>query len=490
MRQSQYYTPGVDVWADQVLDDENDNEDEDYGTTKTMPSGLLTPATTLSDCAHSETFTQAAVRAWEARTHDDLEDTTSIKSGAPSIPQRTIKSRIPDGLEEMIRSRSSVTSSQQPRSRSPSPLRTSDFDSAHQHGMSTTESAQYQKLKKQLVTISIIPIFAFIAVALIGWWMIPVDGGKPGPIDAFVASQDDWVHVTNLVTEYDRLPLEIKGGESRMTDLMISVKYSELPGKDLLVKDMQQCVTVAERVVDNLIDWNSLAGDTVDRIQNMNYHALTAYRGLQSMASWAVIPAPAAGDIGVIATIQHVGHALSLAVVGDKEKKGEMLQKLFIQEADRAKDQLADLKLSGTALAHDLSLLAYHLKSIATTARAEQAQLNAEMRELLSGIWGYLGFNDYAVASLGTQADMLALMAEATMQGNGYIGEVMGKIRKIDKDFTKLYKALEESKWSQAGTMSLRLDNIQSAIDKLDHARRSSTSRLQGRQYMALRLEM
>ncbi|KAK0706197.1 hypothetical protein B0T26DRAFT_679913 [Lasiosphaeria miniovina] len=103
--------------------------------------------------------------------------------------------------------------------------------------------------------------------------MIPPRRENPNdPIDALVASQDDWVSATDLVTEYDYLPLQIKGGEAKMTDLMIA--------------------------------------------------------------------------------------------------------------------------------------------NIAEIARSEEAQLKAEVKELLSGVWGFLGFNDYAAEELNTQATLLVLTAE------------------------------------------------------------------------------
>ncbi len=73
-------------------------------------------------------------------------------------------------------------------------------------------------------------------------------------------------------------------------------------------------------------------------------------------------------------------------------------------------------------------------------ARSEQAQLRAEVKELLSGIWGHLGFNDYASADLSIQAHALGLMADAMMQDNGYMNEVMTKIRKAGERLLKVVR--------------------------------------------------
>ena len=123
-------------------------------------------------------------------------------------------------------------------------------------------------------------------------------------------------------------------------------------------------------------------------------------------------------------------------------------------------------------------------------ARSEQAQLRAEVKELLSGIWGHLGFNDYASADLSIQAHALGLMADAMMQGNGYMNEVMTKIRKLDIDFGKLYEALSESRCDEAGPMTLRLDNIQVAIDRMDMTRKPLMVALQSERYGALRQQL
>ncbi|KAH6999347.1 hypothetical protein EDB80DRAFT_780114 [Ilyonectria destructans] len=332
-----------------------------------------------------------------------------------------------------------------------------------------------------------LPMIVFLAVATIGWrmgcWENPPTSPGPNPMDDFVASQEDWVAVNEIFTEYDYLPQQIKSGETAMTDLMIAIKYSDLRGRHRLTREMQEFSATAEKVADNLMDWNSLAGATVDRIQNMNYHALLGYQSLQRMASWTVISAPAAGDVGLFPTLQHFGRLISVAMVGDKEQRAIQLHQLFIQEAAKAGSQLNHLKIQGTALASDFRKIAYHLQNIAEISRSEEAQLKAEVRELLSGIWGWLGFNDYAAKDLSTQALVLHIMADGMMEGHKMINNAMIKIRKLDKDFGRLYTALAESKWEEAGAMPMRLDTIQAAVNRLDSVRKSSRARLQSQNY-------
>ncbi|KAH6977571.1 hypothetical protein BKA56DRAFT_588461 [Ilyonectria sp. MPI-CAGE-AT-0026] len=435
------------------------------------------------------------MKTWIDETSVSTEDTNVIASGLLTPAITPSERSYPDGLgsdgSDISATGSPTTGNSEPETsasgRVNSRLYRTCINSPNRRQPPVSHRGRNRNVNLKLCFLSFLPMVAFLAVAAIGWWMgsweKPPALPRLNPIDEFLASQDDWVATNEIFTEYDYLPQKIKSGETAMTDLMIAVKYSDLPGRHRLAREMQEFSATAEKVVDNLIDWNSLAGATVDRIQNMNYHALLGYQSLQRMASWTVIPAPAAGDVGLIPTLQHFGHLISVSMVGDKEQVAIQLHQLFIQEAAKAGSQLNHLKIQGIALASDFRKIAYHLQNIAEISRSEEAQLKAEVRELLSGIWGWLGFNDYAAKDLSTQAMVLHTMADGMMEGHKMINNAMIKIRKLDKDFGRLYTALAESKWEEAGAMPLRLDAIQSAVNRLDSVRKSSRARLQSQNY-------
>ncbi|KAH7118636.1 hypothetical protein B0J13DRAFT_196494 [Dactylonectria estremocensis] len=323
---------------------------------------------------------------------------------------------------------------------------------------------------------------AILSVAAISWWMRSWGSSsvqpRANPIDDFIASQDDWIAVNDIITEYDYLPEDIKSRETTMTDMMLAVKHSNLPSRHRLVREMKQFSVVADRVVDDLIDWTSLAAATVDRIQNMNYHALLGYQSLQEMGSWTAIPAPDAEDVGLIPTFQHFGHIISVALVGDRRQKSITLHQLFVQEADKAGSQLNLLKVQGTSLAKDFRKMSNHLGIIADISRSEEAQLKSEERQLKSSVRGWMGLNSCAAEDLKTQAEELCVMAQRMMEGREMMKGATMKIRKLDKGFGKLYLALAEGRWEEADAIPWRLATIQSAVNRLEGVRESTRPRV------------
>ncbi|KAH7130923.1 hypothetical protein EDB81DRAFT_905601 [Dactylonectria macrodidyma] len=329
---------------------------------------------------------------------------------------------------------------------------------------------------------SVFTLAAVLSVAAISWWIQSRGSSfmqpRVNPIDEFIASQDDWIAINDIITEYDYLPEEIKSRETTMTDLMLAVKHSNLPRRHRLAGEMQKFSVIADRVVDDLIDWTSLAAATVDRIQNMNYHALLGYQSLQRMGSWTAIPAPAAEDVGLIPTLQHFGHVVSAAIVGDRRQKSITLHQLFVQDADKAGSQLKLLKVRGTSLAKDFRKMSNHLERIADISRSEEAQLKSEERQRKSRVRGRMGLNSCAIRELKTQAEELHVMAQRMMEGREMMKGATIKIRKLDKGFGKLYLALAEGKWEEVDAIPWRLASIQAAVNRLEGVRESTRPRV------------
>ncbi|KAK7428363.1 hypothetical protein QQZ08_005120 [Neonectria magnoliae] len=329
---------------------------------------------------------------------------------------------------------------------------------------------------------SVLTLVVILSVASMSWLIQSREESiaqpRANPIDDLIASQDDWIAVNDIIAEYDHLPEEIKIRETTMIDLMLAVKYSNLPSRHRLVREMQSFSVISERAVDDLIDWTSLAAATVDRVQNMNYHALLGYQSLQRVGSWAAIPAPIAEDAGLIPTLQHFCHVISAAVTGDRQQKSITLHQLFIDGANKAGRQLKGLKVQATSLATDFRKMSNHLEAIADISRSEEAQLKSDTRQLKIGVRGRMGLNNCAARDLKTQAEELELMAHRMMEGREMMKGATMKIKKLDKGFGKLYSELAEGKWEEVDVMPWRLASIQAAVNRLEGVRKSSRPRV------------
>ncbi|KAG8404863.1 hypothetical protein J3459_016670 [Metarhizium acridum] len=209
---------------------------------------------------------------------------------------------------------------------------------------------------------------------------------------------------------------------------------------------MQQFQIVSNRIVDRLIEWNNLASRTVNKVQHMNYLILSAYRHQQSMIAWAVIPAPAVGDAGVVSTLQHFGHVLSTAIVGDREKKATKLLQLFAEQASKAAMQLNTLLVDGKQLESDFSMLICHLLNIKDLTELEKSQLGEDEEALLSILWALIKVYKREVGRLKSQEDLLKAMIGTAKEAGGYLYNVPVKIPRLNKDSAKLYQELAESK--------------------------------------------
>lgn len=345
---------------------------------------------------------------------------------------------------------------------------------------------------------SLIPVGFFTLIAIVGWLLSihpPGGGGKydhgtgnADPVDEFLKTQEEWVGVSDLVASFDYLPVAIKQGESNMIEVMIAIKHSHLRGRDRLVGEMEEFAELAGAISHKTIVWNNMVAATVDRVQNMNYHALRGLRGVQNSYSWPVIPAPASDTTGGLLTIaQGIAHRITSSLAHSQEQRVERFRVALVDEADRCGKDLGTLRVSGTELKADFARATRILKKMAEIARSEAFLTKGDRKDLEDSFWQLFGFYSGQIDNLNAHIQYLDGIAGDMMVGHRFMNDAIGRIVKLDDGFGHLQRSLKEMKFEKSSDLALRMDRIQSGIDKINKIRGSAHGAVSSGMYHQLR---
>ncbi|KAM7186329.1 hypothetical protein V8F33_011903 [Rhypophila sp. PSN 637] len=378
------------------------------------------------------------------------------------------------------------------RSRRSTASESTDTAQSQRKASETNFGHRLRTFKRKLCLLSLIPVGLFLLVAVAGymvssWSESHRDTKSNEAIDSFLSSQEEWVNVNDLVTQFDYLPTVIKQGESDMVDLKLAIKHSHLRGRDRLVSQMGLFETIASAISSHANKWNALAGSNIDRVQNMNYHALRALEAVQKSSTWPVIPAPSPGEIGVLSQVQSAAHAITSSMAHAQEQRVARLHQAFTQEVDKIGDGFGELRVMGTQLLGEFHRAVVTLQNIADIARHEAFLAGVDRDELENSFWQWFGVYSESIANLGTHIDYLQGMAGHMMVGHNVMSSIMVEVERLDAGFKVLQIALKEAKFEKSEHMAQQLDRIQASIRRLDRVRQSSRARVQAERYEAVR---
>ncbi|KAK4208844.1 hypothetical protein QBC37DRAFT_64704 [Rhypophila decipiens] len=463
-----------DIWGDcaDAIDCQGDNRSV---TTDDLPTGLLTPTSTITSGAGYRSFTTGA---------------TVDCSGLASLSSHRSESE----SDDLASTASSHTS--EPRSRR---SRNHDRRRPRTSNASTRDTASENNLEprprtfqRNLCLLGLIPVGLFLLVAVAGYivstWAESNNNTKSNEaIDCFLSSQEDWMNVNDLVTKYDYLPTVVKQGESEMVGLMVAIKHSHLRGRDRLVSQMDRFATVSSSISSHANKWNALAGSNIDRVQNMNYHALRALEAVQRSSSWPVIPAPSPGESGIISHIQSAAHGITSAMADAHKQRVTRLHEVIGHEADQIADGLGQLRVTGTQLVGEFRQAVFIMQNIADIAHNEAFIADGDRDELKTSFWQWFGLYSESIANLGTHIEYLQGMAGHIMVGHNAMSEILTEIEGLDESFKILQTALKEANFEKSEYTAQQLDRIQSSIRRLDGMRQSSRARAQAGRYETVR---
>lgn len=328
------------------------------------------------------------------------------------------------------------------------------LDSTQLHSAPKTPSAARQsppyepshevddQVKKMFRNIFIVAAYSFAIMVGIAWYTVHIHHEPPktsllwptvNSTDVIITSYNNWEDIHGFGNGYEYVPQAIKHYETTITHMRAAIKHSAMRNRKSLEEEMQAFSAETDQVISKLVTWDSLAQATVEEIQNTSDFAVKSTPGWTSDTN-------------------------------DHKRKNKELRKLLSKESRKIGGHLDCVQRKSPSLLQGLDIVGMHLRTIADLLQGEEASLDSKDKEFAN------------------RAYPLRKMAEVVMEGQKMISNLEVTVKKSTNGLERLHQAvrgIEDKAGCDTKKMSLCLDNIQDAVDRLGDAWKPYKSRTQ-----------